>query len=174
MEKILKAISELDSKIDKSISALDSRINKSIGALDSKINKSISALDFKIDKSISALDAKIDKLDKKFEKRFDQVDARFEQVDARFDQQDVLINTVATQVNVNTYALDKLTCLYLQHDQRLDRIEATMATKNDVREIHKTLDWLVAKFTKFEQELLLLAHRSTIHTDQITALQNAR
>lgn len=66
-------------------------------------------------------------------------DARFDAVDARFER-------IETKL--------------LEHDDRLERIEQTMATKNDVREIIGMLEPVVALAKRLEDERTVQAHRT--------------
>ena len=79
-------------------------------------------------------DEKFDKIDK----RFDEVDKRFDEVGKRFDKVEDTLDLLATKV--------------LEHDDRLERIENTMATKEDINKLSGTLDYIVGKLDKNEQE----------------------
>lgn len=72
------------------------------------------------------------------DKRFDEHDRRFDQIDER---------------------LDLLSLTVLDHTERLDRIEANMATKADIGVITKTLDEIVFYVRKQDQEMTFLSER---------------
>jgi chromosome segregation ATPase len=78
-------------------------------------------------------------------KKLEDHDALFEKIDARFDQIDGQI--------------DFLVKKFLDHDDRLERIEENMATKSDIRGIQDTLDVLVKMHQKTNQELTFMGSR---------------
>ncbi|MFA5062231.1 MAG: hypothetical protein WC526_03745 [Patescibacteria group bacterium] len=105
------------------------------------------------DKKFDQIDKRFDQIDKKLEahdKRFDQVDKRFDQVDKRFDF---------------------LAIKFLEHDERLDRIEADMATKTDLNKISITLDKLVQITEKKDQELTIATHDMRIIEGRVEVLE---
>ncbi len=54
---------------------------------------------------------------------------------------------------------DKIIDMLVRHDERLDTIEQSMATKQDIRDIHDTLDTLVKLAQKKDQELTFMGER---------------
>jgi acetolactate synthase small subunit len=99
---------------------------------------------------------KIKEHDKKFEiidKRFDEHDKRFDEIDKRFDQVDSQI--------------DFLVRKSLNHEDRLDRIEENMATKDDIEKITNTLDKLVVLHEVRNQEVAILAHSLLVTKDKV-------
>ena len=91
-------------------------------------------------KQIKNLDNKIDSLSSRMDQRFKFVDQRFEQVDQRFEQVDQRFEQVITML--------------LNHEDRLERIELNMATKDDIRQINQTLDTLVKSNNDIKEDHL--------------------
>lgn len=93
-------------------------------------------------------DKLFDKLDKRFEqvdKRFEQIDKRFEQIDNRFEQVDI--------------KFDRLIKMVMDHEESIQDMKNTMATKSDIREIMDTLDKMVGMMQKRDQEMTFLGSR---------------
>jgi chromosome segregation ATPase len=82
---------------------------------------------------------------KDHDKKFAEHDKRFDQIDKRFDQIDGQIELIVTKL--------------LDHDNRLERIEENMATKQDLSGISNTLDKLVGLVQKTDQELVFMGNR---------------
>lgn len=123
------------------------------------------------------------------DKRFDAVDKRFDVVDQQFDAVDKRFGNIDRQV-------DALAMAGLEHDKRLDRIETTMATKEDLkrfatkedlkelatkqdlRDLTKTLDHLVVIAERNSQEnkshahcIVRLEDIARIHTKEINRIK---
>ena len=79
------------------------------------------------------------------DKRFDEVDKKLIKIDKRFDEVDKQFDRVIAKI--------------VEHDDWLDRIEENMATKQDIRDIHDTLDKLVHLAEKKDQELTFMGER---------------
>lgn len=106
-------------------------------------------------KKLEEHDVKFDQVDEKLvqiDKKFVQIDKRFEQVDKRFDQIDGQIDFLVKKV--------------LEHDDRLERIEENMATKQDLRGITDTLDEILKITRKTDQELTFMGSRLRRVEDQ--------
>ena len=99
-----------------------------------------------------------DKLFKQADKRFDQIDKRFDEHDKRFDEHDKRFDQIDKRFDHLDEQIDFLAKKVLNHDERLERIEDNMATKDDLREMSITLDKLVGLAVKKDQELTLIAH----------------
>ncbi len=91
-------------------------------------------------KKYKQLDNRIELLSNSVDKRFEQVDKRFEQVDKRFEQVDKRFEQVITML--------------LNHEDRLERIETNMATKDDIRQINQTLDMLIKSNNDMKEDHL--------------------
>ncbi len=83
-------------------------------------------------------------------KRLDGIDGRIDGMDRRIDS----LGRVATD-----------------HTKRLKRLEATVATKSDVKSIMGLLDSIVARFDRFEQEFIMTTHRTTDLDDRVGILE---
>lgn len=75
----------------------------------------------------------------------ESVDQRFESINQRFEKQE----------RFNFKLMQKLN----QHDKRLDRIESTMATKDDIRRIENTLDGYASKIDTYAAEMAAMQHK---------------
>ena len=83
-------------------------------------------------KQFKQLNKKVDFIAQKVvghDNRFEGVDKHFEQIDLRFVKVDERFDMVIKML--------------LNHEDRLERIETNMATKDDIRQINQTLDTLV-------------------------------
>lgn len=58
---------------------------------------------------------------------------------------------------------DQLIVMIMDHETRLQYIEKNMATKQDIRGIHDTLDTIVGLLRKHEQETTLMSYRLQEH-----------
>lgn len=67
--------------------------------------------------------------------------------------------------------LDKMTNMLLNHEDRLQRIEENMATKQDIRGINDTLDVLVKLAKKRDEEETFMSYRIQEHEKEITKVK---
>lgn len=119
-------------------------------------------------------DVRFDEHDANFvqiNRRFDEHDAKFSEHDRRFDKIDTQIEFLAEKVADHDGKLDFLIQKVTEHDTRFDRIEATMATKDDLRKITDTLDYLVKLSEKHDQEMLMMSHGMFRMNDRIDVLE---
>lgn len=103
-------------------------------------------------------DKRFDKNDKEFafmrkkliehDKRFDEHDKRFVTIDKRFDEH-------GSKLEEHSQLLNKLVEKSIGHDARLEWIENTMATKDDLNDIKSTLDVIVKLVDDRTQEILV-------------------
>lgn len=110
------------------------------------------------DKRFDAHDARFDSHDARFDdhdKRFDAHDARFDAHDKRFDAHDARFDALDSQIN---FLAQKM----IEHDEDIKEIKATMATKDDLRqlksEILEPLDEIMTLLKKHDEEMTMLAH----------------
>ena len=79
------------------------------------------------------------------DQRFESIDQRFESIDQRFESQE----------QFNLKLMQKLN----EHDRRFERIEETMATKDDIRRIESTLDGYAAKIDTYATEMAAMQYK---------------
>ncbi|MFH1078398.1 MAG: hypothetical protein V1745_03940 [Patescibacteria group bacterium] len=80
----------------------------------------------------------------------ERVDERFELIDQRFESIDRRFESI---------------------DRRFESIESRMATKDDIGNITKTLDWLVGHAKKHDEELLMIARGMRRMSDDIDRIK---
>ena len=97
--------------------------------------------------------------EEKIMKKLFEHDVHFEQVDQRFEQVDM--------------RLDKMTNMLLNHEDRLKNIEENMATKQDIRGIHDTLDVIVRLLKKRDDENTFMSYRLQEHDTEIGKIKTA-
>jgi hypothetical protein len=68
-------------------------------------------------------------------------------------------------------SLEKITGMLLDHEDRLKSIEENMATKNDIRGIHDTLDVMVKLLQKRDEEGAMMSYRIQEHDKEITKVK---
>lgn len=67
--------------------------------------------------------------------------------------------------------LDFLALKVVEHDERFDRIEERMATKDDVRMIMSSLDEVLVQMKKRDQEMAMFWHAFRRHEDRIEIVE---
>jgi methyl-accepting chemotaxis protein len=63
--------------------------------------------------------------------------------------------------------IDLIATKVVEHDERLDRIENKMVTKDDHQEVMNTLDKLVGLAERKDQEITVMAHQMKEMGDQV-------
>jgi len=119
-------------------------------------------------------DARFDTHDANFiaiNKRFDQHDAKFLEHDQRFDGIDTQIEFLAQKSMEHDLQFEKVFKRFDDHEQRLIRIEQTMATKSDIAMIMQTLDYLVKLGEKHDYEMVMMSHGMFHLTERIEVLE---
>ncbi len=87
-----------------------------------------------IEKQIKSLDVKVDGLDKKFEEKFDNLDKKVNLLDKKFDLLDKKIDGVESSLVKKIDNLDnRFDNFAIAIQETFDRIEANMATKDDIK-----------------------------------------
>ena len=114
-------------------------------------------------------------------KRFEQVDKRFEQVDKRFEQIDEKFDLVHAEFKHVHKKIDNVALELVKTNERLSRVETTMATKTDTNLIVEKIDHFMKKMSIFDQEEAVqsfhledLRHRVDDHDKRLTALEASR
>ena len=82
-----------------------------------------------IHKEINLVNGKVNTLDDKFNKlddKFNKLDDKFNKLDDKFDKLDDKVNNIALALG--------------DTNARLQKVEETMATKNDIREVLNAID----------------------------------
>jgi hypothetical protein len=110
--------------------------------------------------------------------RFDEHDAkflehdrRFDEIDCRFDRVDEQIDLLAQKSIEHDGLFERLINTAQKHEERLDRIEANMATKSDIGKIMHTLNYLVKIVEKNSQEITANNHGLFRLTDRVEILE---
>ena len=93
----------------------------------------------------------MDKL-KEHDEKFDKIDEKFDKIDKRFEKVDSTLANHEAQ-------LDTIVMTVLKHDKDIDWIKENMATKDDIRGIHDTLDKIVGLVEKRDQEQVFMGER---------------
>jgi len=127
----------------------------------------LSQLDQRFDKLNSDIGKRFESIDKRFDavdKRFDGINSQFESIDKRFDGVD---KKLADHDDQFDRVIDKL----INHDGRIEKIERTMATKEDLRKITDTLDYLLKISLEMRQELIMTNNALGRHEDRIEHLE---
>ena len=66
---------------------------------------------------------------------------------------------------------DKIITMLIDHEERLDRIEKNMATKEDLGEMSDTLDTILKLVQRTDQEVTMVSHGMKRHEKRIEKLE---
>ena len=104
---------------------------------------------------------------KQHDKRFNDHDKRFESIDKRFIEVDKRFDAIDKRLDNHDEQFQRVIGMLLEHDDRLDNIERTMATKNDINMIMNRLDEIVLVVKSTNQELTALTHNHRRLDDKV-------
>lgn len=124
----------------------------------------------KLDEHGQKLDEHSQKLDEHGQK-LDEHGQKLDIVIQRLDGHDRKFDTVIKRLDGHDRQFDLLISKVMDNSDRLDRIEETMATKEDIRGIHDVLDTIVGLVNKTNQEVTMLVHAGMRRDEAIEALQ---
>lgn len=90
-----------------------------------------------------------------FDKKMSSIDRRFKSIDKRFEDMDKNIDTVKNG-------------LIFYIDEKFKPIEEFIKRQEKIWEkISETIDWLVHKYSKFDEELTIIGHRYPMINDKL-------
>ncbi|TKC16077.1 hypothetical protein [Robertmurraya kyonggiensis] len=85
-------------------------ILKAIQQLEGRMNERFDQIEQKADQKFNQIDQKFDKIDQKFDRideKFDRIDEKFDRIDEKLDRMETTLNAVARTSNDDTVAILK-------------------------------------------------------------------